>query len=251
MTIKEILEKSNLDKTEAEILLAFVLKKDRSFLLGFPDFILTINQEKLFQSFAARRARHEPLPYILGYREFYGYIFLVNKNVLIPRPETESLVEKVLKFAKDKQGAPLTIADIGTGSGAIAITLKLKEPTLKVVAADISKKALEVARKNAKLHRLTKEIEFVESDLLSNVKNNLDVIVANLPYIPEKNYQKLPAEIRDFEPKIALNSFNSKDFYYSRLFEQAKTKLKKAGVIFYEIDGEIFSITKEELLTLE
>lgn len=241
MNIGQALVQSKINRVESEILLAAVLKTNRSFLLGFLEKELSSTQLHQFQNYAARRQKGEPLPYILGYKEFYGLNFLVNKDVLIPRPETEKIVEKVLNLLKEKNNPNLTLADIGTGSGCLAITLKLKEPKLNVVAGDISKKALAVAKKNAALHNLDNQIKFIESDLLEKINSGLDIIVANLPYIPFENYKNLPAEIKNFEPEAALNSFGSKDFFYKKLWDGAKAKLNKGGIIFYEIDGEIFA----------
>lgn len=237
MQIQEFMVKNPLPTTEAEILASFVLGKDRSFINAFPETELSRKQLGNLKTLVKRRRDGEPLPYLLGYREFYGRNFLVDKNVLIPRPETENLVEAVVNFAKNKS---LTVADIGTGSGAIALTLALEQPNLKLVALDIDPKALAVAKKNAIFYKLENEVEIVQSDLLKSLTRPVDVIVANLPYIPTKNYQQLPAHIRVFEPRVALDSGNSKETFYKRLFAEAKTKLKKDGVIFYEIDGDIF-----------
>ncbi len=231
MKISELLKESSLEK---EILLAFILKKDRSFLSAFPETNLTTSELKSFTELWQRVGDNEPLAYLLGYKEFFGRNFLVNKNVLIPRPETEDLIEEVLKYSQDKV---LTVVDVGTGSGAIAITLKLENPNLNVFATDISSTALSVAQKNAKLYGQTGKITFVEIDLLANFSDKADVIVANLPYIPTKNWQKLDTQIKDYEPRLALDSGVSKLVLYEKLFSQAKDVLKPGGVLFYEVDG--------------
>lgn len=244
MTIKEFLAKKELSLIEAEILLASVLGKDRSFISAFPETALDLSQLKKLQSYVQRRQQHEPLAYILGYREFYGRNFLVNKDVLIPRPETEDLVEKVLQYS---QGRLLSVLDVGTGTGAIAITLKLEQPNLKVIASDIDQQTLRIAQKNAKLHGLEQKVEFVQSDLLEKIKEPVDVIATNLPYVPTEKWKRLPEEIRNFEPRRALDSGTSVMSLYDKLFAQAKSLLTTNGKIFYEVHGEILETDLSKL----
>lgn len=236
-TISNLSQLTPLPKIETEILLGTVLGKDRSFLNAFPETKLTEKEGKRFFDFVARRQNSEPLPYILGFKEFYGRPFAVNQNVLIPRPETEDLVEKVLEFSRDKK---LTVVDVGTGSGAIGLTLKLQQPTLKVLATDISETALTIARKNSSLHKIFGQIKFMKTDLIADVQEQIDIIVCNLPYIPTTSWEKLPAEIRRFEPRLALDSGASKETLYQKLFFQAKDKLARSGKVFYELDGLTF-----------
>lgn len=236
MSIAQLLKSSPLPKLETEILLVEELKVDRSHLNAFSETEISNKHLISLNKKIARRKDGEPLAYILGYKEFYGRTFLVNKNVLIPRPETEALVETVLKEISNKE---LTLVDVGTGSGCIAITLQLEQPHLNVIATEIDPTALSVARKNAHLHRVDEKITFVKSNLLEEVANPIDIIVANLPYIPSKNLAKLPSGIKDFEPRIALDSGRSKEELYRRLFHQARNKLTPNGKIYYEIDGDI------------
>ena len=237
MKLQEFPKKDLIPQIEFEILLSSILKKDRSFINAYPETDLTSEQAEMLSEMLEKRRTGAPIPYILGYKEFYGRKFFVNKNVLIPRPETEDLVEKVLKFTSGKN---LSVIDVGTGSGCIAITLKLEKSELKVFASDIDPRALEVARKNAVLYKLDGKISFLESNLLKKLDSEVDVIVANLPYIPTNNWEQLPKEIKDFEPRVALDSGLSKESLYQELFNQAKNRLKKDGIIFYEIDGDIF-----------
>lgn len=213
------------------------LKLTEVFFKAFSENELKPSELSQFEKFVSRRKKSEPIPYILGYKEFYGRKFLVNKNVLIPRPETENLVSQVLNFARNKK---LVVVDIGTGSGCIGITLALENPKLDVTISDIDDKALEVARKNAKLFGVDKKIKIIRSNLLEKIKPGVDIVVANLPYIPQENWEKLPKEIKEFEPRIALDSGESKTKLYDKLFSQKEGKLNKNGKIFFEIDGDVF-----------
>lgn len=242
MNIANTIRNTPIPPIEIEILLAEVLNNDRSFLNSFPETTLTKKQEEKINNFVNRRLKNEPLPYILGYKEFYGRNFLVNKNVLIPRPETENLVEKVLKFS---QGKRLSVADIGTGSGCIAVTLKLENPNLEITAIDLSEKALSVAKKNAALHDT--KIRFLKSDLLDVINQSFDVIVANLPYIPTNNWKNLPEEIKNYEPRLALDSGNNSKTFYEKLFTQTKGKLNSNGLVVYELDGNITQVSAADL----
>lgn len=233
-TLKDFLDQTNLDQTEAEILLAHILGKDRSFLHAFPETKLKPKELKEARHYFQRREKGEPLPYILGFKEFYGRNFYVDQNVFIPRHDTEEMVELVLKFARGKK---LLVAEVGTGSGAISITLAKEAPHLQIIAGDISPQALRIAQKNSRLRGIEGKINFFESDLLTNTQEEIDLVVANLPYIPTTNWEKLPSEIKDFEPRLALDSGKSAMTLYEKLFTQAKKK--KAKDIFYEVDGKI------------
>ncbi len=237
LKIRDLLASKTISRLETEIILAEILKVDRSFLKAFSEKSLSSNTVKKFNNLLSRRGKGEPLPYLLGYKEFYGRKFLINENVLIPRPETENLVTDVLKFANNRN---LSVVDVGTGSGVIGITLTLENPKLKVTLSDADGKALEVTRKNAKLFGVEGSVKIIQSDLLEKVAQGIDVIVANLPYIPTEKWQKLPKEIKKFEPRVALDSGKTKTILYEKLFIQAKQKLNKSGKIFFEVDGDIF-----------
>jgi len=247
VNLKEVLKNSQLPLVETEILLAAVLNQDRSFINSFPETILTKLQEKDITGFITQRSFSEPIPYILGFKEFYGLKFLVNKSVLIPRPETEKLVEEILAYCLKQKNQNLTVVDVGTGSGCIAITLAVKNPKLNIIATDISPQALEVATKNSRLHQVENRIKFIQSDLLEKVSSKLDIIAANLPYISTTNWEKLPKEIKNFEPKLALDSGKTTMLLYKKLFKQAAKKLNSAGAIFYEIDGDINQVSVADL----
>lgn len=176
---------------------------------------------------------NQPKQYIQGWVEFYKLRFKVTPDVLIPRPETELLVDEVLKILKLKL---LTVLDLGTGSGNIAISLAKNNKKIKILALDISEKALEVADENAKKHRVEKRIFFLVSDLLSSIKSSPDVIVTNLPYIPSARIPYLDSSVKDFEPKIALDGGEDGFDLYRKLFAQIKKKGWKPKLIVGEID---------------
>lgn len=177
-----------------------------------------------------------PSQYIKGWVEFYKLKFKVNENVLIPRPETELLVDEVLKFII--HNSPCTILDLGTGSGNIAISLacNLKGCNVKIIATDISPKALKVAKQNAKLHGVGKQITFVESNLLEKITLQPDIIVANLPYIPNYRIPYLDSSVKNFEPHIAFDGGSDGFELYRKLFSQIKKKGWKPKLIIGEID---------------
>lgn len=174
----------------------------------------------------------EPIQYHQGWVEFYKLKFRVDPRVLIPRPETELLVDEVIKTQAQ------SLLDIGTGSGNIAIAAVKKVSALKAVATDISGDALEVAKINAKYHQVEPRIEFVRSDLLSNIpdKSNFDFIATNLPYIPTLRIEVLDNSVKDFEPKVALDGGEDGFRLYQKLLEQLAVKQIKFGTLMAEID---------------
>lgn len=176
-----------------------------------------------------RRGNNEPLQHILGYTEFYGYRIEVTPDVLIPRPETEFLIETIHKQISN----PLRIIDIGTGSGAIAIVLKKLFPQAEVVAVDISFQALKVAQANADLNEV--EINFIHTDIYSMELGNFDLIVSNPPYITEEEYSKLPIEVKEFEPQLALVGQESGLYFYRKIIELSNEILNPCGSIYFEI----------------
>lgn len=214
------------------MLLRHATGHDRAFLLTHPDDELTPEQQMLYEQRLERRARHEPVQYILEVQEFYGLAFRVTPDVLIPRPETEHLVEAALhRLAHD---APIRIVDVGTGSGAIAIALAHTLPHAAVTALDSSRPALEIARQNAERHRLAYRIRFLESDLLAAVAGEkFDAIVSNPPYIADSEF--LEEQVCNYEPKAALYAGSSGLEIYERLIPQAWEALKPGGWLLLEI----------------
>jgi len=241
-TVKELLEwtsnyfrEKNINEArlEAEIMLARALGKDRVYLYANYDAPVNQDERSVFREFIKRRVRKEPLAYITGTREFMSLEFKVNPAVLIPRPESEILVEKAIDLFKDQ---PCTICDIGTGSGALAISLAHYLPLARVFATDISRQALDTARDNAA--SLQVEVEFLEGDLLSpflDKENCFDLIVANLPYIPLEEYHTLDSGVKSYEPQTALLAPGDGLDIYRRLLPQAYTVLKEGAYLFIEI----------------
>ncbi len=253
MNIKSALQISGLDQLDKEILLSYTIEKPREYLLAHPEKKLTERQVRKFNSFLRRRRRGEPIAHLRSQKEFYGLDFLVDKNVLIPRPETEILVEKVLNLMLDtKYQIPDTILDIGAGSGNIILSIVKNIPEkiqkrIKFYAVDISEKALAVARKNAKKHQVDRSIKFIKSDLLESIKKKKAVlgknilITANLPYVSPVLYKKHRKGLR-FEPKTALLSQKDGLGHYTRLFKEIRDiRAEKKGLrirMLLEISSE-------------
>ncbi|MDA3812731.1 MAG: peptide chain release factor N(5)-glutamine methyltransferase, partial [Candidatus Cloacimonetes bacterium] len=192
---------------------------------------------------AERRKKRETLQYILGETEFYGYKIKVNKSVLIPRPETELLVEKIIKEENNVN----SILEIGTGSGAIIIALKKHFQNSIVLASDVSNDALKTAQRNSEINSV--QIEFIKSDIFENIAGRFDIIISNPPYISLDEYEQLPNEIKDHEPKSALQAENNGLYFYEKILQKAKEHLTKSGMIYFEIGYEqaekIAEIAKE------
>lgn len=219
-------------RRDAELLLLRATGKDRAFLLTHPDAELTPEQQSIYEQWIDRRARHEPIQYIIGEQEFYGLALRVTPDVLIPRPETEHVVEALLNRIPHNRA--LRIADIGTGSGAIAIVIAHKVPQATVTAIDSSAPALKVAQQNAERHKVADRIRFLESDLLAVVANEkFDVIVSNPPYVPEGEI--LEPQVRNFEPPNALYAGPSGLDIYQRLIPEAWQALEPQGWLLMEI----------------
>jgi release factor glutamine methyltransferase len=221
-------------RRDAELLLLRIINRDRTFLLTHPDTQLTPEQSAQYDAFLVRRKTHEPIQYILGEQEFYGLTFAVTPAVLIPRPETEHLVEALL--ARVPHDQPLRIADVGTGSGAIAVALAHHLPQAQITALDISEAALAVARRNAETHHVADRTRFLQSDLLSAVANEkFDAIVSNPPYVAEADRATLEPQVRDYEPASALFAGPTGLDIYQRLIPQAQAALKLEGWLLMEI----------------
>lgn len=221
---------------DAELLLLNQLGIDRVQLFTNPDQELTKEEEISFWQNVHRRAANEPIQYIVGTQEFYGLLLLVTPAVLIPRPETEHLVEAVLKLVPADK--PQTIADIGTGSGAIAIALAAHLPHAQITALDISDEALAVAHANARAHSLAHRIQFLRSDLLSALSDNaqtFDAIVSNPPYVAESDRDTLHPQVRNYEPPTALFAGETGLDIYRQLIPQAQIALKPNGLLALEI----------------
>lgn len=228
-------------RLDAELLLAHVLGKERVWLWTYPDYGVAEDGERAFRQLLARRCQREPLAYLLGEWEFYGRSFRVTPAVLIPRPETELLVEAVITWARYH---PVnTIVDVGTGSGAIAITLAAEMPSVQLMAIDLSPAALRIAEQNAERYHLTNRIEWLQGFLLQPVVHAvtqmMDVVVANLPYIAEEDIDELMPEVRDYEPRLALAaSAGGLQLIYD-LIDTAPAVLCEGGLLALEVgDGQ-------------
>jgi len=218
---------------ESVLILSHTLGKSKEWVLAHPEAQVVQEEEHLFFSLLERRAKREPLPYILGQVEFYGVTLKIDRRALIPRPETELLVEKALDWARSLPS--LTVADVGTGSGAVAIALALHlgEKGL-VYGLDSSPQALELAQENAALNRVEKRIVFLLSDLLSALEKPVDLIVANLPYVPSAQLEKLAPELQ-WEPREALDGGPDGLESIRKLLSQAPSYLKRGGAILLEV----------------
>jgi release factor glutamine methyltransferase len=235
-------------RREAGSLLAHVIERDRTFILAHADDPISERQLERFREVVASRGTGKPLQYITGHQEFYGLDFEVNGHVLIPRPETELLVETALSLLADAK-APLLICDVGSGSGCIVITLlhelqqRRDQPEVRAVAIDISEAALEVAKRNAARHSVSDRISFIVSDGFAALDRNdyvnrrelFDIVVSNPPYVRSDAIAGLQREVRDFEPRLALEAGADGLSVIARLLGEAAGFLKPNGHFLFEI----------------
>jgi release factor glutamine methyltransferase len=235
---------------EAELILSHVLDCRRADLHAHPERSLRPQELAAFQTLLDRRALGEPLPYLTGHIEFYGLDFNTDPRVLIPRPETETLVELALTHiaripscqrqpAQHLGDVPrLVLADVGTGSGCLAVTLAVYTPRARIYALDLSSDALAVARANAQRHRVASRITFIKSDLLTALPEPADLIVANPPYIASEEWPTLPQEVREHEPRLALYGGPDGLDIVRRLLREAPAYLRRGGAVFIEIGAK-------------
>ncbi len=224
-------------RLDAEVLLAHVLGWRRARLYAVPEFRLTEAQRQTFLAFAERRRRHEPVPYITGHREFYGLDFVVDRRAMIPRPETELLVERALEsltHVKVEAGA-LTAADVGTGNGIVAICLAVHLPQATICAMDVSIEALEVAALNVHRHGVSNRVHLLAANLLEPLHTRVHLIVANLPYISTTRMASLASDVVDYEPRVALDGGADGLQHIRSLLAEAGRRLLPQGVILLEI----------------
>lgn len=229
------LEKHHREPFVAELLLRHHLQVDRSqFFTQMRDELPEATVEKFQADIQHHVETGIPVQHLIGYEEFYGRVFHVNENVLIPRPETEELVEHVI--ANVKRNKPLTIVDVGTGSGVIAITLKLELPHATVYATDISAEALAIAQKNAK--QLHADVHFFQGDFLEPMIQHAlkaDIVVSNPPYISQDERVQLNDTVRNFDPALALFAENDGLASYQKICHQLPKVIRSSGAIFFEI----------------
>lgn len=237
----EALRDSGVDepRREAVSLLSHALSRDRAFLITHSDELLTVEHLRSYLSSVERRAAGEPLQYITGAQEFYGLDFEVNENVLIPRPETELLVETALEILKGTD-SPL-VCDVGTGSGCIAVSLLHTRTDARALALDVSAAALEVAARNAARWRVAGRIDFLVSDCFDALASNghdaarFDLVASNPPYIAEDDLEGLQREVRDHEPRVALTPGGDGLSVIRRLVSESPRHLKPGGHLLIEI----------------
>lgn len=225
---------------DAEVLLCDVLNTDRLHLIINKEQCITDAQLRVFGEYVEKRLAGVPVQYIIKSQEFMGMEFYVEEGVLIPRPDTEILVEAILEWVKEKHGTKnVRIADIGAGSGAISISLAKLSDSAFVYATDISPKALEITKINSQKHQVENRMEFLSGDLLTPLRelgiNNLDVLVSNPPYIPTEDIGKLQVEVACYEPALALDGgADGLDFYRS-LVHEGWHFLKEGGLLAFEV----------------
>jgi len=220
---------------DAQVILAYVLGVDRSWLFAHHEYRLNSEQADAYTDLIARRMAHEPVAYLVGKREFYGLDFRVDRRVLIPRPETELLVDAVLDIASDLADERVVVADVGTGSGAIALSVAYNCPHTHIYAIDLSDDALEVAHSNIAQIDDRGQVTLAHGDLLTPLPERVHIIVANLPYISNDMYPQLDADVRDFEPQLALEAGPEGLDAIHRLLTQATHYLLPDGAVLLEI----------------
>lgn len=220
---------------DAEILLSHATSKKRTQLYSQNNLPLTSNQRKLYRDLLSRRASKEPIAYITSQKEFYGLPLTISRHVLIPRPETETLVELALERLKTMDVKRPQVIDIGTGSGAITVALAKNTKGARFTAVDVSKQALKLARYNAQAQKVLQKIKFKFSDLLSEVSGTFDLIVANLPYLTNAQIKELPVDILDYEPRLALAGGPDGLHWYENLMKQLPTVIKPGTILLCEI----------------
>lgn len=226
----------------ALILLSHVLGKPQTWVIAHPEAHLTPQQEQLLSQLLSRLKNGEPLPYLIGRQEFYELDFIVSPDVLIPRPETELLVDKALEWLRAHPQAGKAL-DIGTGSGCIPISLLMRHVDLKALGVDISEAALSVCAKNRAVYQLETRLDLRQSDLFEKVSEKFDLITANLPYIPSKKLAGL-TELR-FEPSPALDGGEDGLEVIRRMLEESAAFIKKPGLILLEIESSLGTKTLE------
>lgn len=256
---------------DSEILLAHALGVSREELLTHDERIVPNSALKKFNSFIKRRAKHEPIAYIVGHKEFFGLDFFLNKHTLIPRPETELLVEESLRtitqptlsynkrggniisplrIRGSKKGLRPVVIDVGTGSGAIAIAIAASSPATTVIATDISNSALKIAKRNAIANKVAKRIIFKKTNLLIFTiprprNSEKTIITANLPYLPTKVWQKCAPEVKKFEPRTALDGGKDGLKYYNQLFHQVACFFPLTGQCIFSDRERVRSLTSQ------
>ncbi len=250
MNIKEVLDRSeeylkkhdiSTPRLDSEVLLADLLGMERIKLYVNYDYPLKSNELDEFRTRIKKRAERLPAAYITGKKEFMSLELMVNEGVLLPRPETENLVEEVIEFCETEELSAPHIVDVGTGSGAIMVSLGYYLKESRILGIDISRAAVQVARENIKKYELETRLKVIRGDLLNSLikrgKANVDIVVSNPPYIRDSMMKKLPPEVKK-EPRRALEGGDKGLDYYTRLIPQARKVLNRGGVLMLEIGSQ-------------
>ncbi len=247
MTVKEAIELAagylterglRFPQQDAELLVVSLLRRDRTFLYAHPEFELSEPDESIFHQWLNKRGGHYPLQYLRGKQEFYGREFLVHPGVFIPRPETELLVEIGMDLLRQSSEGRVFAADVGTGSGCIAVTLACQHPDLMVTAIDVSPVALQAARHNADVHNCLDRIEFRQGSVLTDVKErhaHYHLIISNPPYVGFQEKSRVDLSVKKYEPPEAVFSGRSGQEAYPQLFEQSRELLRPGGSLVLEV----------------
>jgi release factor glutamine methyltransferase len=237
----------------AELLLMFALGRDRAYLYGHPEHELSPEEQARYDDALEQRSQGVPAQYITGHQEFWGMDFIVSPAVLIPRPETEHVIEELLaRVGRAPSPANLRIVDIGTGSGCIALALAKELPQAEIHATDISPAALEIARANAARLQLEFRIQFHEGDLLEGIEpDSFDFVVSNPPYVGESEEDTVQLEVRKFEPRNAVFAGPTGLEIIEHLIPQGREVLKSGGWLVMEISGTIAAKVEESLADWE
>ena len=232
-------------RLEAEVMVMNVMRMPRQDIFSHQENEVSPQQEQDLAQFIERRRLREPLAYILGYKEFYGVNLLVTSDVMIPRPETETMVEHALFMSlMGMETTELVIADVGTGTGAIAINLAIHLPAARIYAVDVADPVLDVASYNIRSHNVADRVTLCKGDLLEPLPEPVDLIVANLPYIPSDRISTLQPEVQ-WEPRGALDGGADGLDLIGRMLSQAPAKLKEHGIILLELDPEQVTAAEE------
>ena len=259
MNIREILQQTTLSfaesglgtpRLDAEVLLSHCLGADRTGLYSNEEEQIDEELREEFRRLVARRRQGEPIAYIVREKEFWSLSFEVDDRVLVPRPETEIIVEEVLAICKAVKGKVLRILEIGAGSGVISVSLASELKEALFWATDISEGALAVAERNAARHGVSGRITFLRGDLFAPVSGSFHIIVSNPPYIPEDEFDGLPPDIRQFEPRVALVGGSDGIEVHRKLIRQAVSFLEEGGWIFLEIGAGQRRRTEQILKTV-
>ena len=237
-------------RLDAEVLLSFCLGCERIEFLKYPDRAIDGKQLDAFHQMVGRRLRWEPVAYITGRKAFWSFVLDVNPDVLIPRPDTEVIVEEALAVCRKESFHQPAILDIGTGSGAIALALAYEIPDARVTATDISAAALSVAKKNARMLGLENSITFLQGDLFEPVEGLFDIIVSNPPYIDAQEYETLAPGVKNYEPKQALWAGQTGVEFYEKLVYQAPDRLKEKGWLLLEIGAKQAEVVRAMMVDL-